>query len=267
MTPALAAILLRKRWEPTQLGAGLAAWWSAQDYALMTDDGAGLISSWKDRVTGLAVTATTTARPTWGSRTLGESTAGANDGIAPGIRFDGVANFFVTTVLTALPTGSTPGELWAVCLPTTTGSASRVAGYGTSGASASRAIWKSGTDKAEVTDGTVGNQSAASVALGVGHIVGGNFSGTSMNGFLDGVAGTSNPSVISALNTPATRLRIGADVGTTPSVFYPGVVSDVMILSGVLSTSDRQKLEGYFAWQRGLASMLPNSHPYKNQAP
>ena len=41
------------------LGSPLKAWWDADDWgnaSLVTDDGSGLISSWKDRVGSMALT-------------------------------------------------------------------------------------------------------------------------------------------------------------------------------------------------------------------
>ena len=57
-------------WSPYLLNPSvLKAWWNADDHgtSYMTDDGAGLISSWIDRIGNVAVTGTTTQRPTWAS--------------------------------------------------------------------------------------------------------------------------------------------------------------------------------------------------------
>ena len=99
---------LSKRFSPYDLGRDiLRNWWSADDHgtARMTDDGAGLISSWTDRIAGLAVTAVTAARPTYGATAL----AGR-----PALTFDGVANCLASTSLTNMPTGAQDGEIWAL---------------------------------------------------------------------------------------------------------------------------------------------------------
>ncbi len=44
-------------------------------------------------------------------------------------------------------------------------------------------------------------------------------------------------------------------------------MSEFVIASSSLSTSDRQKLEGYLAWKWGTVTSLPNDHPYKSAAP
>ena len=42
---------------------------------------------------------------------------------------------------------------------------------------------------------------------------------------------------------------------------------DCIAYGAALSTSDRQKLEGYLAWKWGFRGYLPSSHPYFNAAP
>jgi hypothetical protein len=44
-------------------------------------------------------------------------------------------------------------------------------------------------------------------------------------------------------------------------------LAEVLAINTELSTSDRQKLEGYLAHKWGLAGNLPADHPWKNQAP
>ena len=46
-----------------------------------------------------------------------------------------------------------------------------------------------------------------------------------------------------------------------------GKMSEFVFVSGTLSTTDRQKLEGYLAWKWGLQANLPAGHPYKNSPP
>lgn len=48
---------------------------------------------------------------------------------------------------------------------------------------------------------------------------------------------------------------------------YFGTVAEVLFFDSVLSTSDRQKVEGYLAHKWGLASTLDSGHPYKTTPP
>lgn len=46
-----------------------------------------------------------------------------------------------------------------------------------------------------------------------------------------------------------------------------GAIGEVIITNTPISTSDRQKIEGYLAHKWGLASNLPSNHPYLSNAP
>ena len=40
-----------------------------------------------------------------------------------------------------------------------------------------------------------------------------------------------------------------------------------MIFDRILSSSEKEKIEGYLAHKWGLAERLPTDHPYKTEAP
>lgn len=254
----------RAPWTPFSLNSGttvIAEWWSAQDIKLMVNDGSGLISNWKSRVSGLAITATTTARATYNATSFNSS--------YPGMTFDGSANCYVTTTLSTLPVGSAAGSLVIVGQSITTVTTTTLINYGlVPGSATARSLRKNSLDKFSTFDGsTTGGGSSGTIVTGSGHILYGDFSGTAMNGFADGVACSGNPNTIATLNTGTTRLRIGATNAGTAGGFWTGVMSDALVLNGVLSTSDRQKMEGFFAWNRGLVSVLPAGHPYLGAPP
>jgi hypothetical protein len=48
---------------------------------------------------------------------------------------------------------------------------------------------------------------------------------------------------------------------------YTGTISEILIYNSVLSTTNRQKIEGYLAWKWGFASNLSASNPYKYDSP
>jgi cysteine-rich repeat protein len=74
-------------------------------------------------------------------------------------------------------------------------------------------------------------------------------------------------STASAAAAPANYdiFRIGANRAGT--VFAPMTVYEVLAFSKVLSTSERQTVEGYLANKWGLAGSLPGGHPYASTAP
>jgi hypothetical protein len=45
---------------------------------------------------------------------------------------------------------------------------------------------------------------------------------------------------------------------------WGGLIGEILIYNSVVSTPQRQQLEGYLAWKWGLQANLPASHPYKN---
>lgn len=61
---------------------------------------------------------------------------------------------------------------------------------------------------------------------------------------------------------------IGARIGANSSSdYYIGKMREVMIYSGTITTTNRQKVEGYLAHKWGLQSSLPTNHPHKTTAP
>lgn len=235
-----------RAWTPYDLGPGcLSAWWSADDHgtARMTDDGSGLISSWSDRVTGLAVTGTTTARPTWTSTAL--------DSAKAGLTFDGTANTLATTTLTALPTGAVDGEIWAVLSQSKAGSVSgnfAAVRYGGTTDGTFRGLGRvngaGNTNRARVAvDGTTAanilDDGVQDFGGAAGHVLRGQFSGTTLTGEMDGTTFSTSPaSGVTTLATGTTRLRLGASTSGTAGNFWQGVLRHVIILRGLLPTKE-----------------------------
>jgi hypothetical protein len=62
------------------------------------------------------------------------------------------------------------------------------------------------------------------------------------------------------LNLNSSNVYIGATYGG--SGLYAGTMCEVLVYSSILSTTDRQSIEGYLAWKWGFNSSLPPSHPY-----
>ena len=48
---------------------------------------------------------------------------------------------------------------------------------------------------------------------------------------------------------------------------FQGVFYEILAYNTVLSTTDREKIEGYLAWKWGLQTNLPAAHPYLSAAP
>jgi hypothetical protein len=224
----------------------------------MTDDGAGLISSWSDRIGGMTATATTTARPTWGATSF-------YSGIA-GVTFDGVANTMASSTLTTLPTGTTPGEVWVVAAGPGTAIASVTASvsYGGTANGSFRQMRKSNADLLFMSDGTTNNVGGLVIDAKGPALVGATFEATVYTFHGNGVNAV--PTTGATLNTGTTRLRIGANTAGSAGQFWSGPIRHVMVTT-LLTADNRQKLEGWLAWDSGLVSLLSADHPYKGSPP
>jgi len=68
--------------------------------------------------------------------------------------------------------------------------------------------------------------------------------------------------------TPVTEasIKIGVN-GFANGGYLNGTISEVLIYNSVLSSTDRQKVEGYLAWKWGIQTSLPTNHPYYNASP
>ena len=55
--------------------------------------------------------------------------------------------------------------------------------------------------------------------------------------------------------------------GTDPNATFSGYISEIIMFNTALSTSDRQKMEGYLSWKWGLQTNLPSSSPYYASSP
>lgn len=82
--------------------------------------------------------------------------------------------------------------------------------------------------------------------------------------FGGGTTSTSTGTNSLTLGTGLKTIRIGrSDVGENCNSF----IGEVVYFNRVLSTSERQQVEGYLAWKWGLQASLPSTHPYARFTP
>lgn len=80
------------------------------------------------------------------------------------------------------------------------------------------------------------------------------------NGTLNGTQTRSNANLTSAVG-----ITIGSnDIVTEP---YLGFIAEIVLVSEIVSTDTRQRIEGYLAHKWGLTANLPAGHPYKTVGP
>lgn len=69
--------------------------------------------------------------------------------------------------------------------------------------------------------------------------------------------------LISASNVNSSTFLLGGDGNNGATVWGKMYLSEIIMFSNVLTTSQRQQVEGYLAWKWGLIGSLPDSHPFK----
>jgi hypothetical protein len=66
----------------------------------------------------------------------------------------------------------------------------------------------------------------------------------------------------------STGLRLGArTISGSVANYLRGVIAEVVLYNRVVTTSERQQIEGYLAWKWGLQGSLPSNHPFKTYRP
>lgn len=87
--------------------------------------------------------------------------------------------------------------------------------------------------------------------------------------WLDGVNILTNDQAFTQPAWPATDASAGyvGNRDATPDQSIIGKVMNFGVTRSALSTTDRQKLEGYLAWYGGIEGQLPSGHPYRNAPP
>jgi len=101
-----------------------------------------------------------------------------------------------------------------------------------------------------------------SVSIGNSYITSYSWSGTTTNVGFNGAAPTSGTQP--AFTSTETLLWIAYDNGAYTTVN----IGEILLYNSVLTTNQRQSIEGYLAWKWGLQSTnLPITHPYYSAAP
>ena len=239
-TPGLVA------WTPSGLSKKL--WLDAAASSTVIRTG-NSVTAWNDK-SGLGNNATVSGAPTYsangfrgGYATI--TTDGVDDAIGAGLGATLNHPFTRVAVFTPLATLASAGGNTAI-MHTSFGN--RVADY----------IDLSGNYAQDAGSAAV-NTSPATV--GVPCILVSEYNTTSSYSHRNGTSyGPANPGNQSIANIILGRSRYAE--GYT-NIQY----SEVIVIASLLSTDDRQKVEGYLAWKWNLQDLLPAIHPYKLARP
>ena len=249
-------------WTPAEL-PNLALWLDAEDAASITLNGS-TVAQWSDK-SGNArhvSQATVVNQPAY--------TANGLNG-KPVLTFTGT-NFLSRTNDTFLQNAPAVSIFLVVAYNNYTTSrravnvtavstgATRVVLFGTAGSLQSLARRLS----AEAISVSSGTPAAANTPVIHGSQL--NFVNNSNTEVVNGVVATAATFSSGAGNSESNLINFEIGAAVTTQLFL-GTMAEAIFISGILSTTDRQRLEGYLAWKWGLVANLPSGHPFKNTPP
>jgi hypothetical protein len=95
-------------------------------------------------------------------------------------------------------------------------------------------------------------------------IIGIQSSSTEYRWYFDGTSFYSN-----STNTPGftSTPEMGHFASGSTQIYANAFCAEVIICNNILTDGQRQKIEGWLAWQWALTGNLPSGHPYKNSPP
>ena len=235
--------LIYDPWTPDQLGAALEQWQDASDAATITHS-SGSVSNWADKSgNGYDLEQPTGSKqPTWDEvDTITVLGSGGNgfqqSGTATGVYNHSVMNLFYVNNC------SDNAYIFVWGSPSHFGFCGQdgSTGFPTSNFGASPELWVDGVEEIISTRDDVHTATGQGVDQIVQEI--GDTTAASWQGVL-------------WMNYTDTATF---DMATT--------VKEIVVVSGAMSVSDRQKMEGYLAHKWGLEGNLPAGHPYLSAPP
>lgn len=246
-------------WTPASI-SGLVAWFDASAETTITQ-ASTLVSQINSRggsAAGLnAAQATSANRPSW------SATARNNK---PGLVYPSTLTYLQLNSITGLPgTTATSVVAGVAFLNASAGSYRALFSWGPTSGSSNRTVGK-GPGNFTGHYGSTSSLDYVTAAswVGVDKIVIDTVTNTAGEQYVDGVLAGSKSWTY---NTIAGGIgRIGCWTTGTGQFWY-GVIQEILVFSATLSSTDREKLEGYFASKWDLRGLLNGAHPYKSTNP
>ena len=249
-------------WTPAALGSSLALWLDAADSSTITLNGS-TVSQWNDK-SGNArhVSQATAARqPTY--------TANGLNG-KPVLTFN-AANPSVMTVPAGQLGGATEASLFWVQQNVNDPAAADINSgcfiandFGTQIGASNHAPYTDGNVYIQAFNTARLNTGNPTPSLALPRIIGAESTNSLFNFLIDGTVHFTTSTNTYA--NPSASKNIGTG---TPflGLNFLGTAAELVVVRSILSTTDRQRLEGYLAWKWGLEANLPAGHPFRNSPP
>jgi len=235
-----------KLWRPDELGADLALWLDAEDASTITLNGSD-VSQWDDKSgngnhAAQAVAASQPAR------------------VTNGIQFDGTDDYMDITAAN-IKTVTQP-FVYAMVVDLNSGAAFKPTIDGITNSLDRVLTGNAGSgDNDRMFSGAALDALTQVTATAVRVY---NFNSPSSSYFRNGISVASGDS---GTQNPSSGIRLGADHDLSGANYSNILFNEYVVIDGVLSTADRQKLEGYLAWHWELEANLPGGHPYASTPP
>ncbi len=253
-TPA--SVVATRAWTAADL-AGLSLWLDASDSSTIVQT-AGRVSQWNDKSGGSrnATQATAGSQPATGSTTMNAKNVLTFDGS----RFLDVSYNAALNPQTggAFVVGRLTGGANTFRSPLTSRTGS-LRGYLMYASAANKWDYWTGDGQWRVLTGTT-------VTYNDSHILGITWSSTTAQGWRNGTNEASGANGLAQNTTAPTRIGGGTSEGSM-SYGWIGDIAEVVVAGQAVSTTDRQRLEGYLAWKWGTQATLPAGHPFLSAAP
>ena len=214
---------------------------------------AGLLATWVDKSgsgnNGVAYT---------------EATAPSYSPSTSNITFSGSTPTYYS--VTGISTGTTTETLFIVLLRTTTVTNTPIGSTVNSGVT----WYMNNTNPSFIAWNPFGGNNSSGANLqfynnATNLVCGTNSSGTNVM-YLNGTGDTSGSTTFSSSSLVIGNSSSGAN-GTPRQNGWNGTISEVVYYNTVLTTSQRQQVEGYLAAKWGIQSSLPTTHPYYAASP
>ncbi|MFM6606057.1 MAG: hypothetical protein ACKPH3_18615 [Dolichospermum sp.] len=261
MRPSTRLVVLGKKlWTPAQISTAL--WLDAADASTITLNGS-TVSQWNDKSGNgrNAIQATAANQPTYSVEIFNNK---------PGLSFDGVNDFLVATYSSINFVG---------CSIFIIGNLNSSSGANTGVITLNDGVnldfqtngiigWASGNSNnlpsgadSRYNNGSIGVSNAV-LAMNTNYL----YSFISNSGIrINGTLAFSGDN--GSVTIPNTQLGVGCRLSPNGSNFSRCIVSEVVVINSIVSTINRQLIEGYLAWKWELTANLANNHPFKFNPP
>ncbi len=261
-------------WNPSQLTT--AVWLDADDATTITLNGSN-VSQWNDKSGNNrnATQGTAAAQPLFvptGMNGLPTLQTDGGDFLSIGLRFGLFQNVSGATIALVIKYSVGAYTINALSAFVSTGASLTMTRFGLTPSATLNRLAVAGRRLDTDSFAAVESSTSRVSASGVGIIEVGNadYANAHANHFTNGTQDATNVTFQTAGNTENRTPQAASlfAISSTSNQLFSGCqISEVLMFNSTLSTTDRQKLEGYLAWKWGTVASLPAGHPYKNSPP